>query len=142
VVQQLSQGGGGPVGAPRVVAEPVDEVAREAPAGWIVELAAALVGQYQQGGGRHHLGDAGDPEGHLGVQAATVAAVGGRGRGPAFGVAGVSTRSRHRWTPGGSRPAAVSATTPSSAAVQPTPSAAALLMGSFDGVFHRDGETS
>jgi hypothetical protein len=88
VVQQLAEGDGGSVGASRAVVEPVDEVAGEVAAGRILESAAALIGQHQQGGGGHHLGDAGDPEGHLGIQAATVVGVGGRSRGPAFGLVG------------------------------------------------------
>jgi len=87
----------------------------------------ALIGQRQQGGGGHHLGDAGDPEGDLGVQAATVVGMVAAAVQPS-GRWGVWTRSRHRCTPGSSRPAAVSATTPSSASVQRTPSAAELLI--------------
>src|SRR4029453_16165012 len=88
VVQQLAQGDGASVGASHAVVEPVDEVAGEVPAGRVIQPAVALIGQPQQGGGGHHLGDAGDPEGHLGVQAATVVGVGGRRRGPAFGLVG------------------------------------------------------
>jgi hypothetical protein len=96
VIQQLAEGYGGTVGAPLTVSEPVDDVAGEVTTGRIVEPAAALIGQHQQGGGGHHLGDTGDPEGHLGVRAGTVVAVAGRSRSPPLGPAGVSTRSRQR----------------------------------------------
>jgi hypothetical protein len=51
VVQQLSQGDGGTVGAPLTVVEPVDDVPGEVTTGRLVELAAALIGQHQQAGG-------------------------------------------------------------------------------------------
>jgi hypothetical protein len=67
--------------------ESVDDVAGEVTTGRIVEPAAALIAQHQQGGGGHHLGDTGHPEGHVGVQAATVVAVGRRRPGPTLGPA-------------------------------------------------------
>jgi hypothetical protein len=88
VIQKLSQGDGGSVGTPLAVVESVDNVAGEVTPGGIVEPAAALIGQRQQGGGGHHLGDTGDAEGHLGVQTATVVAVCRRGPGPTLGPTG------------------------------------------------------
>jgi hypothetical protein len=87
VVQQLPERDGGSVGAPLTVAEPVDDVPRKVTAGRIVEPALAAIGQHQQGGGGHHLGDAGDPEGHLGVQSGTVIGVGRRSPSPSLGPA-------------------------------------------------------
>jgi hypothetical protein len=87
VVQELPERDGGSVGAPLTVAELVDDVAGKVAAGRIVEPAVAAIGEHQQGGGGHHLGDAGDPEGHLGVQSGTVVGVGRRSPSPSLGPA-------------------------------------------------------
>jgi hypothetical protein len=47
VIQELPQGDGGTVGPPRVVVEPVEDLAGEVAAGGVVEPAVALIGQRQ-----------------------------------------------------------------------------------------------
>jgi hypothetical protein len=85
VIQELSERDGGGVGASLAVAERVDEVPAEVLTGRIVESAAALIGEHEEGGGGHHFRDARDPEGHVDVDSVTVVWVGRRSRSPALG---------------------------------------------------------
>jgi hypothetical protein len=107
VVQQLAEGDGGSVGASRAVVEPVDDVAGEVAAGGLVEPAAALLASTSRAVAviilvtlaiRKATSASKPPRSSRWVVAALVQPSGRRG---------VSTRSRQRWTPGSSRPAAV-----------------------------------
>jgi hypothetical protein len=88
VIQELSERDSGTVSAPLTVAEPVDDVAGEVTTGRIVEPAAALIDQHEEGSSRHHLRDACDPESRIDLQSLTVVVLRRRNRSPALGQAG------------------------------------------------------